>query len=298
MPDAATVRWFVSLFIPPIFILIVRRLWRELAGTRLVPKLEWEYLPGGWNAPGGRVKGWNVENVVAIQQAKWPDFLRSLEGPGPLGVVHEGNPSERHNASAQNAVMSFGYVLGLAGAGRGPLSVLDWGGGVGNYYAFARVLWPGCAFEYTCKDLPLMVAAGRELLPDCRFEDDDDRALAGLYDLVISSSSLQYSRDWQSLVGRLCMAAAHYFYVTRLPIVETVPSFVVLQRAYAYGYGTEYLGWFINRHELIAAVEGNGFRLVREFVLDERPTVPNAPEQCRYGGFLFERIGGTSMLAA
>jgi putative methyltransferase (TIGR04325 family) len=302
MPDAAAIRRVASLFLPPIATHVARRLRQRLTGggalaeqaaempMRALAKPEWEYLPGGWSHSDPDVKGWNVESVVAMQCAKWPDFLRSVEGTGPFGVAHEGNPSERYSASAHNTVMSFGYVLGRAGAARGRLSVLDWGGGVGNYYVFARALWPDCAFEYTCKDLPLMAAAGRGLLPDCRFEDDDDRALAGRYDLVMSSSSLQYSRDWQALVGRLCAAATGYLYVTRLPVVETAPSFVVVQRPYTYGYGTEYLGWFINRRELVDAVERNGFRLVREFVVDEQPTVPNAPEQCRYGGFLFKRI--------
>jgi putative methyltransferase (TIGR04325 family) len=292
MAISAALRHWVLRLLPPVLTdAIRRRLPRANAMVAPVTgsRPEWEYLPGGWELSDTNVKGWNVASVVAIQRKKWPDFLRSVAGTGPYGIAHEGNAAVRDNASAHNTIMSFGYVLGVAGAGQGRLSALDWGGGVGNFYVFARALWPECVFSYTCKDLPLMVAAGRELLPGCRFEDDDDRALADGYDLVMSSSSLQYVRDWQALVARLCMAARKFLYVTRIPVVSSHRSFVVVQRPYAYGYDTEYLGWFFNRDELILAVEGNGFRLLREFIVDERPLVRNAPEQCNYSGFLFER---------
>jgi putative methyltransferase (TIGR04325 family) len=252
-------------------------------------KPEWEYVPGGWETVDPDVKGWNVESVVETQRAKWPGFLDSVAGTGPFGVAHEGVVTDRYNVSAHNAIMSFGYVLGLAGAGQGAASVLDWGGGIGNYFVFAKALWPKCAFDYTCKDLPLMVSAGRELLPDCRFEDDENRVFARRYDLVMASGSFHYSRDWQLLIERLCTAAERYLYVTRVPVVQHVPSFVVVQRPYAYGYHTEYLCWFLNQRELVTYVESRGFRLVREFLLDERPIVAGAPEQCRYAGLLFAR---------
>jgi hypothetical protein len=38
-------------------------------------------------------------------------------------------------------------------------------------------------------------------------------------------------------------------------------------------------------------MQKHGYRLDREFLNDERPAVANAPEQCSYRGFLFERSG-------
>ena len=78
--------------------------------------------------------------------------------------------------------------------------------------------------------------------------------------------------------------------LTRLPIVEEHDDFVVIQRPHAYGYMTEYAGWFLNRRRLIDFVTGRGFVLDREFLVAERPHVPNAPEQAQYGGFLFRRV--------
>lgn len=74
-----------------------------------------------------------------------------------------------------------------------------------------------------------------------------------------------------------------------LYVIERHEDFVVLQRPWAYGYRTEYVCWFVNRERMLSAVQGTGFRFVREFLVDERPIVPGAPEQCRYGGFLFQR---------
>lgn len=40
----------------------------------------------------------------------------------------------------------------------------------------------------------------------------------------------------------------------------------------------------------VSFVTSRGFALEREFLLSERPYVPNAPEQCHYRGFLFRRV--------
>jgi hypothetical protein len=56
-----------------------------------------------------------------------------------------------------------------------------------------------------------------------------------------------------------------------------------------YGYMTEYPGWFISRQRLLDFVFARGFVLERQFLVAEEPSVPNAPEQAHYYGFLFRR---------
>jgi putative methyltransferase (TIGR04325 family) len=114
-------------------------------------------------------------------------------------------------------------------------------------------------------------------------------ALSRPYDLIFASSSLQYTRDYFGLIGRLCDASPKWLMVTRSPFVEKSDDFVVLQRPFRYGYMSAYPGWFINRSRFVSFVEQRGFALDREFLVDEQPHVPNAPEQCRYLGFLFKR---------
>jgi putative methyltransferase (TIGR04325 family) len=242
---------------------------------------EWEYVPEGWRYPSPGAQGWNVESVVRTQLERWPKFLSAAQGSGPLGISHEAPVPTSHDL-----IMSFAYVLALAAHEKKRLSVLDWGGGIGHYYVLARALMPQIELDYHCKDLPLFCEAGRKLLPEVRFHDDET-CLDRTYDLVYAGSSLQYSEDWRGVAARLAEASAQYLYITRSPMVLHADSFVVLQRPHKYGYHTEYLGWFLNRDALVDAVQAAGMRLIREFLLADRHDVSNAPEAGVARGFLF-----------
>jgi len=252
---------------------------------------EWEYVPEGFARPAG---GWDVEAVARAYREKWPGFLAAVEGPGPLGVNHEvpaGEPVPRDDLTAQQAILSFGYALALtvAARGGGGVSMLDWGGGPGHYAVFARALVPGLELEYHSKDVPTLAALGRELLPDETFHSDD-ACLDRRYDLVLASASLQYSEDWAETLARLAGAAERYLYVTRLPVAVRVESFVVMQRAHRYGYDTEYLGWVVNREQLIERARAAGLELVREVLLPAWLSAEGAPEApTDHRGFLFAR---------
>lgn len=184
--------------------------------------------------------------------------------------------------------MTFAYVLARAGAG-GTLRLLDWGGGLGQYFHIARNLYPSMVIDYTCKEVTLLATAGSRLTPQARFTDRDDVALASGYDLVFASGALQYMRDFESDLVRLCHAARGWLMVTRVPLVDEREKFVVLQRPYIYGYETEYLGWVFNKAELVALIESQGFRLEREFLLDNRLPVAGVDETIYLGGLLFQR---------
>lgn len=278
----------VKRLLPPVAYDLLRRLRRSPA-VGPAGKPEWEYTERG-EANWDELPGWNAPSIGDTQRAKWRDFVSTVQGSGPLGVSHESPEISGAHYSSHNTMMSFAYVLARAARNKAKLSMLDWGGGAGHYAVIARALLPDVEIRYTCKDLPILCALGREFLPGDEFLDDEDAALGKRYDLVLSSSSLQYSRNPYATAARLCHAAAEWLMITRLPVIEELDDFVVIQRPYAYGYATEYPGWFINRKRLIHFIEDQGFALEREFLVDERPYVPNAPEQCRYGGFLFRRM--------
>jgi putative methyltransferase (TIGR04325 family) len=178
-------------------------------------------------------------------------------------------------------------VLARTGHGRERISVLDWGGGVGQYFPLARALLPEVKIDYHCKDVPVLASVGRELLPEISFYDDDS-CLDRRYDLVLAAGSLQYVEDWQNTLRRLAGATQRYLLLTRTPTVGQSQSFVVLQRGQPYGFGTDVLEWFFNRYELLECAAGTGMRLVREFVMLDQTPAAGVPEQAQYRGFLFE----------
>ncbi len=253
---------------------------------------EWEYVPEGWQRarrPDAPTAGWDVAEVARAYREKWPRFLEALAGPGPLGIGHEvqaGAAIGRDDIFNQNAVLAFSYALARAASPTKTLSVLDWGGALGHHFMLARRLFPDLDLEYHCRELPSICAQGRSVLPEVEFHDGDD-CLERRYDLVLASGSLQYCEDWQPLLTKLAAATRGWLFLTRAPIATRHPSFVVLQRAHAYGYGTEYLGWVFNRDELLRAAQDANLALAREFVLLPGWTIHGAPDQVAHAGFLF-----------
>jgi putative methyltransferase (TIGR04325 family) len=248
-----------------------------------LPLPEWEYIPQGWSYP---TRGWDAEAVADAYARKWPDYLAAIEAPKPLGVHHETAEVLTGDPGAHNMLVTFAYVLGLAAHGRNALSVLDWGGGFGHYHALAGSVLPGLELDWHVKETPPVAARGRELNPDVAFHHDDT-CLDRRYDVVLASGSLQYVESWRAVLELLAGAAERYLYVARMPVALEAPSFVVIQRPYVHGYDTEYLGWVLNRDELLAACP---LDLTREFLLDARFSAAGAPEDpVDHRSFLFNR---------
>jgi putative methyltransferase (TIGR04325 family) len=284
---------FVKLFLPPVTVALFRRLRAGIKGAEAAAspasmRPEWEYIPEGWAyaRTHPEVKGWNVQDVLEIYKQKWPRFVAMVQGTGPLGVAHESDLVTNADINSHNTMMAFAYALALAARHKDALSMLDWGGGIGHYYLLAQALLPDVRIEYHCKDVPLLAEYGAKLFPDQRFYADES-CLERTYDFVLASTSLHYCEDWQRVLAGLAKATGEYLYITRLPTVVQAPSYVFIQRPYAYGYNTEYLGWCLNKAEFLAEAGKLGLSLVREFVIGEQPPIANAPESCQYRGFLF-----------
>jgi putative methyltransferase (TIGR04325 family) len=266
-------RHFLLRVLPPSAADAARRVRRRLSGE--ISIAEWEVVPASdtiWSTP----VGWNHSSIVETQIKRWPELLESIEAPRPFGLWRE-------------EIMTFGYVLGRAAVNRSRLSVLDWGGGLGRHFLYARELHPEISLEYTIKDLPGLCAAGRTLLPEVSFITEEEVVLNRKYDLVLSASSLQYAHSPYELLDKLCTSTGRWFMILRTPYVEKHDDFVVVQRPHRHGYRTEYPGWFINRGRFIARVESHGLLLQREFPSGFDIFVPNAAEQCTMSGFLFKR---------
>jgi putative methyltransferase (TIGR04325 family) len=301
-----TVRCVLRQLLPPIVVDAIRYVRGDTATVPAVPAkavevavvggssaadtvIEWEAVPNTdrtWTSNAG----WSHESIVTAQLRKWPSFLKSMEGTFPLGQSHEGPGGMPANVAAHNTIVTFGYALGRVAQGRSAVSILDWGGGLGHYYVYARALFPDLVLNYVVKDLPGLCGAGASLLPEVTFVSDESEALSQSYDFVFASSSVHYTRDHYHLLERLCGCASNWLMITRTPFVEKADDFVVVQRPYMYGYMTEYPGWFMNRTKMLDFVSGCGFGLIRQFIVAEQPNVPNAPEPAQYFGFLFRRL--------
>jgi putative methyltransferase (TIGR04325 family) len=259
------------------------------------PAPEWEFVPDGWELARDTdepcARGWDVDAVAHAYARHWPAFRAAIAGAQPLGVVHEltsGATMTNTSPVAHNASMTLAYVLARMAPEAGPMTVLDVGGGLGHQHEIGRSVLPAVDFDWHIRELPAVCREGRLVSPSITFHDSDE-CLERSYDLVLASGSFQYFEDWRVGLRRLSRAASDNLFITRLPLVEVQPSFVVIQRAEAYGYATEYLGWVFNRTELLAEATAAGLALVREFVLDGPMEIAGAPERPYHGGMLFRR---------
>jgi putative methyltransferase (TIGR04325 family) len=248
-----------------------------------------EYAPEGWNTDLGKdgEKGWNDPAATTEERAKWAAFCDVVQGTGPLGFCHEHTDlTITRDISFHNVHITFGYVLALAAHQNTTLSVLDYGGGLGHYYHIGKALHPDLDLDYHCWEVPAMAEAGRQLNPEIQWHTDKS-CLNKSYDLIMISGSLQYAERWQEFLCEISKAVSvgKYLYLTRVPIVEEVESFVAVQKA----FNTRLLHWQINKEVLLQAVEQAGFQVIREFVIGDRPFILNAPEQCELRGWLFRK---------
>jgi putative methyltransferase (TIGR04325 family) len=266
---------------------------RRIVDRNRLPRLpEWEHVPEGWGRQRDDLRGWSDPSVAEAYRTKVDAYRASMSGTAPLAdgsspAFGVGAP----NPSDQNVLLTFATALLLTSWGRSRVSVLDWGGGVGLHSFVARaVLPPEVELDYHCADLPSICAVGRDAVPEVTFWDDDT-CFGRRYDFVLASSALQYVEDWPGTLRELAAATTDGLLLTRMPMVVEHPSFVVLQRAHAYRFESEYLSWVFNRAELLGAAGDAGVDLVREFVLGFRPSVVGAPEQDETWGYFFRKSG-------
>lgn len=278
-------RDLITLFIPPIVRSAIQAIYIILKGRRAI---EWEYMPEGWATIDSdpAIKGWNVSTILDQYKSKWPQFLNSLDENRPFGVSPEAVDQSQFDLTAHNIMMIYGYALALASRQKDTITMLDWGGGIGHYYLISKTLIPNLNIKYYCKDMSILAEHGQTLFPEAYFYDNES-CLNQKYDFVLASGSLQYSRDWKNTLSCLAASTSGFFLLTNIPTVLHTSSFVFVQRPYQYGYNTEYLGWCLNRRELLECAEAAGMTLIREMIIGNRPPIYKAPEQNEYRGFLF-----------
>lgn len=245
----------------------------------------WEYLNDCWPTTDDRDQGYDTQDRIDKLRKNWDSFLAKYKGTKPLGsLVGTFNPATPNNLE-QNIFMTYASILGLANRKKEKLSILDWGGGCGDYYLISKALFPEVQLDYHIKELPLVCQAGRELLPEVSWSEDEKKCFERSYDLVLVSGSLQYSQNWQSILKKLNDVCNSYLYFTRIYVVHQTNSYVVIQRIS--GINAECLCWVLNSRELLNYTQSLGMKLVREFLIDWMIFPHKAPEPFEVAGFLF-----------
>jgi putative methyltransferase (TIGR04325 family) len=233
------------------------------------------YAPDGWSTrlpPSDNSQDfWST--LALRERASCEALIATVQASGPVLAL---------NADLKDAL--YAYVVALTAAGKHTVSILDYGGHLGERYWVARAMVPEVALEFHCKELARVAEEGRNLSPDVTWHTDDE-CLAQQYDLVLFSGCLQCVPEWQHTLRRAAQSARNYLFILDVPTVRNVPTFVVTQRC----EGITSLQHQLNHSEIIATAEGAGWRLMREFDMGSHPPVANAPEQPRCAGLLFQR---------
>lgn len=278
-------------WMPPIVLRQIqkrRQAARKAQAPQPVEPPEWEYVPQAWEMKPGTIGGWDQASVAAVYATRWEQFQKLITGTRPLGINYEGiHGPEPDNVDVHNQVMTLAYVVGWTAHRRDRLSILDFGGALGHHLAILRALFPELPLDYSCCELARVADQGRQLHPRVQYYTDDTWTTRK-FDLVFASNSLHYSPNWEERLAQLAGVAESAVLITKVPTVQKAPSFVILQRAQRYGYGTEYLGWCFNETEFLTAAHKASLILEREFLVGTwEPYVVNAPEPQRHKGFLF-----------
>jgi putative methyltransferase (TIGR04325 family) len=233
------------------------------------------YAPQGWatRLPAGATSEdyWNA--IIARERSECEALIARVQAREPM-VIPDGDVKD----------VLFGYVLARVARHKPKVTVLDYGGNLGDHFWLGTALVPGVNLDYHCKELPRVAEAGRQLTPAVTWHTDD-ACLAQPHDLVMFSGSLQCLPQWQDLLRRAAQSARNYLFLSEVPVVRDVPAYVVTQRS----GGTTNLQSQLNRSEIVETVERAGLRLIREFNLGAHPPVAKAPEQATRVGLLFQR---------
>jgi len=235
-----------------------------------------EYAPEGWATPlpaDHTEAFW--KSFAGQERAAFEELVARVKS-GQAAISPQPGEDFKH--------VAFGCAVGLAALGKEQISVLDYGGNLGDYLWIARGLLPAVAMDFHCKELPLVADVGREVNPSVTWHTGDG-CFDASYDLVMFVSSLQYLREWQSVMQRGAVATRDVLLLSDVPAVRAAPSFVATQRS----RGMTTLYNVLNRADVIDGVERIGPRLIREFDMGPHPTVANAPEQPHCVGLMFRR---------
>ena len=135
------------------------------------------------------------------------------------------------------------------------LKILDFGGGFGNGYLLLNKKLDKKNFkkiEYYILDIPKIIKISKKILPNVNYLDKIPNKK---FDIVVSSSSIQYIDNWKKIIDKLCKLDSEYLIFYDL-FIGKFKSFVTLQKYYE----TLIPHWFINENSFSNQITKNGYK--------------------------------------
>ena len=189
--------------------------------------------------------------------AAWRE--RSIQaGREFLSQVERGKSLD-YSLSQRNALLPVVTVMLLTR--RNQVRILDFGGGPGyGLMALSAALGKVCRrIDYHVVDVENICEAGRELFADgegpCFHRDLPPSTTS--FDLVHTSSAMQYIEDWRAMVGLLASYRAPFLAFEDV-FAGTFPNYVTIQNY----YGSRIPHWFFNFDDFVSEVQRQGYDLL------------------------------------
>jgi putative methyltransferase (TIGR04325 family) len=176
-----------------------------------------------------------------------------------LKCLERGEPID-YSMSQRNALLPVVAAMILSRQER--MRILDFGGGPG--YGFIVLLSAlgklRARVEYHVVDVACVCEEGKTLFSgeDAPvFHTDLSSTTEMQFDLVHTSSTMQYIEDWKSMVGRLARYKAPYVVMEDV-FVGAFQNYVTVQNY----YGSRIPHWFLNDGQFVSEVERHGYALL------------------------------------
>ncbi len=154
------------------------------------------------------------------------------------------------------------------------MRVIDFGGGLGHHFFTLSPFWNLCSLDWIICETELVVSAGKEHYEinsldgsSLRFSNDYLETMSSGVDLVFASCSIQYIKDYFSLLASF--SSASWLLIDRVPIIDIESDLIgiqVLPRGYT---DARYCGWVFSLREWLPKIKSLGCELVLDWLVPE-----------------------------
>jgi putative methyltransferase (TIGR04325 family) len=215
-----------------------------------------------------KTAGYSAANIIEKVSAQTRELKERWNG-GPRVQLLDGRILQNLAAA----------LLALSGVTRRPLSVLDFGGGLGIHYFQTRPFLGGALSWLVCETAEMAAEGTRRFASDeLKFISSLDQA-RGPFDLLISSGAIQCVPNPAETLARHSALSDHVLF-NRLPLIASDRDRLTIHKVDPAIYAASIPIWFFSQQRWLAAVETLGFDVTMRWevpqdllILDGEPIV-------------------------